>query len=87
MRKFAKLVQDNNLCKQLVLISDNAINALNFKYAQNVNCNNYYQKIIDKDLLFQSQLNAKDDNDYIFINDIYNDKWRNNDARLQRILH
>lgn len=87
LHKFCALVQENNLCNQLVLIGEKAINSLNFKYAQNVECNNYYQKIIDKDLLIQNQLNAKDDNDYIFINDIYNDKWRNNDARLQRMLH
>ncbi len=87
LHKFNYLVQANNLCNQLVLISEKSINALDFKYAQNVDLNNYYQRIIDSDLDFQNQLNSKNDNDYIFINDIYNDRWRNNDDRLQRIIH
>ncbi len=87
LHKFSELVYKNNLCIQLVFISEKSISALDFKYAQNVDFNSYYRKIVDKDLELQNRLNTKDDNDYIFINDIYSDRWRNNDERLQRILH
>ncbi len=87
LHKFNKLVHANSLCDQLVFVSERSINTLSFKYAENVDYNKYYQIIINNDLDLQIQLNEKDDSDYIYINDIYIDRWRNNDARLQRILH
>lgn len=87
LRKFFNLVQEYNLCEQLVLVSENVVNSLSFKYAENVDYINCYYNILFKDMQIQLKLNDNDDNDYIFIKDIIKDKWTNDDERLRRMLH